>query len=108
MEPQLLDEPVQLIKEIPGNAVVRWYGTFYPGSEYYRLTIKDTMPRIYRNKGKLRQAITTITEGKVLITGGGIFGRPQLYEKDNSFSRAKYYFYIKFFDALEEGHYIGW
>jgi len=104
-EPQYLEKPVQLIKEIPENAVKTWWGkTYYPGSEYYRLTAKGTMPRIYHALGsKLRKAVTTITEDEVTITGGG-FGRKQVYKKGHY----KYNFYIAFFDAAEKGIYIGW
>ena len=94
----------QLIKEIPENAVRTWWGkTYYPGSEYWRLSKAFTMPRLYKNMGLLRQAETLITDTEVVVIGGG-FGGKQVYPKGHY----KYNFYIAFFDALDNGKYIGW
>jgi len=96
-------EPVQLIKEIPENRVISRFlrRATYPGSEYYRLSAKGAMPRIYKNMGKLLRAVTTITEDSVTITGGGL-GR-QFYPKGHY----KFNFWLAFFDLAEKGKFMG-
>ena len=98
-------EPVQLIKEIPENMVVSRFlrRKHYPGSEYFRLSEKGVVPRIYKNMGRFLRAVTTITKEKITITGGGM-GRRQNYPKGH----IKYEINLCVFDSLEAGKFKGY
>ena len=95
---------VQLI--VPSNRTAKrtWWGrTYYPGSEYYRIAGERFSPiRVYKNKGLLLQAITTVTPTEITVAGGG-FGRLQVYKVGTW----GYRYNLLFFNSMEAGVFKG-